>query len=85
MFELNQEFLKAEVESLERGYVETVINLIKGPIFIESVSKELVSAEGDRKEALEKVLKQHESNHKTNTEAKEQLEKIITEAKALLK
>lgn len=85
MFELNQEFLKAEVESLERGYVETVINLIKGPVFIESVSKELVSAEGDRKEALEKVLKQHESNQKTNTEAKEQLEKIITEAKALLK
>lgn len=85
MFEINQEFLEAEIASLERGYVETVINLIKGPIFIESVSKELVSAEGDRKEALEKVLKQHESNQKTNTEAKEQLEKIITEAKALLK
>lgn len=85
MFEINQEFLEAEIASLERGYVETVINLIKGPIFIESVSKELISAEGDRKEALEKVLKQHESNQKTNTEAKEQLEKIITEAKALLK
>lgn len=48
------------------------------------MSKELVTAEGDRKKALEAVLAQHEKNQKTNEEALEQLNAIIPEVKNLL-
>ena len=81
---INQEILAEEIKSLERGYVETAINLIKGPVFIESVSKDLVTAEGERKAALEKVLANHESNQKANEEAVEQLNRIIEAAKKLV-
>ena len=82
---INQEFLKEEILSLEKGYVETVVNLIKGPVFIETLSKELIGMEdGDRKKALESVLAQHEGNQKSNEEALEKLNAIIPEVKKLL-
>lgn len=82
---INQEFLAEEIKSLEKGYVETVINMIKGPVFIEICSKALLEAEGEKKTALEKTLLIHEQNHKTNEEALEQLNRIIVEVKKLIK
>lgn len=82
---VNQEFLAEEIRSLEKGYVETVVNLIKGPVFIEAISKELVGLEdGERKKALEAVLKQHETNQKSNEEALAKLNAIIPKVKELL-
>lgn len=81
---INKELLNKEIESLERGYVETVVNLVKGPVFIEAVSRDLVGAEGERAEALKKVLAQHEANQKANEEAVEQLNAIIPKVKAFL-
>ena len=78
---INQTFLDEEIKSLEKGYMETVINLIKWPVFIESCSKAILETEGEQKEALEKTLFIHEKNDKTNKEAIEQLERIIIEVK----
>lgn len=82
---INQEFLAEEIKSLEKWYVETVINLIKWPVFIESCSKALLEAEWEQAEALEKTLKVHERNDKTNKEAIEQLEVILKEVKKFIK
>ena len=82
---INQEFLAEEIKSLEKGYVETVINLIKWPILMETCSKALLEAEWEKKTALERTIALHESNYKTNNEAVEQLNRIITEAKKLIK
>lgn len=82
---INQKFLAQEIESLERGYVETAINLIKWPIFIEACEKDLEQSEWERKEAIEKTLSVHKANQKANEEAILQLNRIIVEAKKLIK
>lgn len=82
---INQEFLAEEIKSLEKWYVETVVNLIKWPIFIETCSKAILESEGEKKAALEKTLSLHENNQKTNEEAVEQLNRIITEVKKFIK
>ena len=82
---INQEYIKQELESLERGYVETVINLIKGPIFIDNCERSIKEAEGERKDSMEKLLEQHKTNQSTNKEALETLEKVILEVKTLIK
>jgi hypothetical protein len=81
---INQEFLADEIKSLEKWYVETLINLIKWPIFIESCKNGIEIADEARKEALEKALKSHLANQDANEEAVEQLNKIITEAKTYI-
>lgn len=85
MTEVNQKFLEEEIASLEKGYVETVINLIKGPVFVETCNRAIESAEGERKQALEKTLAIHVTNNESNKEAEEQLRKIISEVKKLRK
>lgn len=82
---INQEHLKAQIEALEGGYVETIINLIKWPEFIKACENDLVKAEWERKEALEKTLAQHKKNQETNEQAIVQLNTIIVEARKYLK
>lgn len=81
---INQEFLKEEIKSLEKGYVETLINLIKWPLFIKDCEDAILLADGERKEALEKTIKQHQSNEESNQSAVRQLNAIIKEAKKYL-
>lgn len=84
---VNQEHLKAQIDALEGGYVETIINLIKWPEFIKACKAD-IAVEGisdERKTAIEKTLAQHETNQKTNEGAIEQLNTIITEARKYLK
>ena len=57
---------------------------MKCRVFIEAVSRDLVGEEGERAEALKKVLAQHEANQKANEEALEQLNAIIPKVKAFL-
>ena len=83
---INQEFLAQEIASLEKWYVETVVNLIKWPVFIELLSKELLDLEDwERKTALEQVLNTHVWNQKSNEEALDQLNTIIPQVKQLIK
>ena len=83
---INQELLKSQIEALEGGYVETIINLIKWPEFIKAcevdIAVEWISDE--RKAALEKALAQHKTNEVTNQQAIEQLNTIIVEARKFL-
>lgn len=81
---INKELLQAEIEKLEQWYVETAINLIKWPVFIDNCSKAIEVSEWERKTELEKVLDQHKKNQKTNEEAIETLNTILPEVKLLL-
>lgn len=82
---INQDLLKAQIEALEGGYVETIINLIKWPEFIKACEADLAKEITDeRKTALEKTLAQHKTNQVTNEQAIDQLNVIITEARKFL-
>jgi len=81
---VNQEILAEQIKALESGYVETVINLIKWPLFISACEKDLEGANTEKTDALIKALAQHQKNQEANTLAIEQLNVIITEAKKYL-
>lgn len=81
---INKEFLEKELLSLESGYVETVVNIIKGPIFISNCEEDLEKSSDDRKNEMQKLIEKHKENHKTNLEAEKTLAKIIPEVKKLL-
>ena len=83
---INQKILAREIESLEEGYVATVINYVKWPFLIDNCKKGLEEKgiTEERKATLEKALLENEFNHKANQEALETLEKIIPEVKKLL-
>lgn len=82
---INQELLKAQIDALEGGYVETIINLIKWPEFIKACEADLAKdIPEEKKTALQKALDQHKTNQVTNEQAIEQLNVIITEARKYL-
>lgn len=81
---VNQKLLEQQIEALEGGYVETLINLIKWPQFIKACKDDLETASDEKKVALEKALAQHESNEKANSAAIDQLNTIIVEARKYL-
>lgn len=82
---INQDHLKTQIEALEGGYVETLINLIKWPEFIKACETDLEKdITEEKKTALQKALDQHKKNQVTNEQAIEQLNVIITEARTYL-
>lgn len=81
---INQEILAEQIKALEWGYVETLINLIKWPLFIEACEKDLAGANEERADALTKALAQHKKNQETNEVAIIQLNTIIVEARKYL-
>ncbi len=81
---VNQEILAEQIKSLEGGYVETIINLIKWPEFIKACEADLEWANEEKTEALIKTLAQHKKNQDTNEVAIIQLNTIITEARKYL-
>lgn len=84
--ELNQKFLEMEIESLESWYVKSVIELIKWPVFIEQINKELKEAKTpEKKKSLEDAIKNNETNAKWHRESIENLEKIMKEVYKLRK
>lgn len=82
---VNQEILAENIKALEWGYVETLINLIKWPVFIKACEDDLAKDVSDeRKEALMKTLIQHQKNQENNELAIIQLNTIITDARTYL-
>jgi len=81
---INQEILAEQIKALESGYIETIINLIKWPVFIEACEKDLETANEEKTEALIKTLAQHKKNQETNELAIIQLNHIIKEARNFL-
>lgn len=81
---INQEILAEQIKALESGYIETIINLIKWPVFIEACEKGLETANEEKTEALIKTLAQHKKNQETNELAIIQLNHIIKEARNFL-
>jgi len=84
---INQEFLLAEIAKLETGYVDTAVNLLKGPVFIDCTAKAMVDMDvaGEDYKAHAKLLKDHEKNQEVNTEMLENLETILDKVYSLKK
>jgi len=49
IMELNQKFLEEQIEILEKGAVVSTIELIKLPIFVEQINKELENTDNEEK------------------------------------
>lgn len=83
---INQEILKNRIESLEAGYVDSLITLIQWPQFIEACAKDLLEEDitPDRKKSLEEALNKNKIAMKGHSESIDQLNKTITEARTYL-
>lgn len=83
---INQEILKNRIESLEAGYVDSLITLIQWPQFIEACAKDLLE-EGistERKEALENAMEKNKVAMKGHSESIDQLNNTIVQARNYL-
>lgn len=78
--ELNQKFLDEQIEIFEKGYVASIVELIKLPIFVKQIEKELEVCDEEKKKQLETILENNkiqEKGHKENLENIEQILKQI--------
>ena len=83
---INQDILKNRIESLEAGYIDSLVTLIQWPQFVDSICKDLLE-EGitdERKKGLEQALETNNKAIKGHTESMEQLNKTLTEIKTYL-
>lgn len=84
-FELNQQFLKEEIENLEKAYVQSAISLIKVPVFNKRIEEDMkATKDKNRIKSLEDAREQNITLAKGHQESIESLEEIITKAKTLL-
>lgn len=86
MLDINQDFLKEEIAKLEKGYVESMISLIKVPVFIKRINEELETVKDETKiKALKDAIETNLFSKKGHEESLVSYEEIITEARKLLK
>jgi UDP-galactopyranose mutase len=84
--EINQKFLQEEIETLEKWYVKSLIELIKLPIFLEQINKEIETTEDENKiEELKNMISNNEKMSKWHNESLENVEKILKEVYKLKK
>lgn len=84
--EVNQEHLKNAISDLEKGYVDSLISLIKVPVFNKRIRDDLKTEKDKNKiKELNNVFETNQMQEKAHKESIENLEEIITEAKKLLK
>ena len=85
--EINQEHLEAAISELEKGYVTSVIELIKIPVFRKAIEKDLAKKDitKDRKKNLENTLESNKKNEEWHKESMENVEAILTEVYKLRK
>lgn len=83
--ELNQKFLEEQIEVLEKGYVASIIELIKLPIFMEQIDKELNVCKWEKKKQLEILKENNTLQAKWHKESLENTEKILEEVYKLRK
>lgn len=83
---INQDILKNRIESLEAGYIDSLITLIQWPKFIESICKDLLEKwiTDERRKGLEQALDANNKAIKGHTDSMEQLNKTLTEVKTYL-
>lgn len=83
---INQQFLKEEIEKLEKWYIQSLIELIKLPIFLEQINKDIETTENEKKkEELKTMIENNTLLSKWHSESLENTEKILTEVYKLIK
>lgn len=77
---INQQVLEEEILSLERWYVQSHISLIKAPVFIKQIEKEIKTTKDEEKaKRLQDMIEQNEIQTKWHLESIENLELILPE------
>lgn len=75
---LNKKFLEEAIETLEKSYVTSTIELIKLPVFLEQIEKEMeVTKDKIKKEQLKNMVENNSLQAKWHKESLENLEKIL--------
>lgn len=87
MIQINQEHLETEISSLEKGYVTSVVELIKIPVFNKVIQDEIDDKETTeaKREELTKMIVTNETNAAWHKESLENVEAILTEVYKLRK
>ena len=86
IMELNQKFLEEQIEILEKGAVVSTIELIKLPIFVEQINKELENTDNEEKiQWLNDLLENNRRQEKGHKESLENTDKILKEVYKLRK
>ena len=84
--ELNQKFLEEQIEILEKGYVTSTIELIKLPIFVWQIEKELKATKNkDKLKGLNDLLENNSLQKKWHEENLENIEAILEKVYLLRK
>ena len=84
--ELNQQFLQEQIDILEKWYVVSTIELIKLPIFVEQIEKELkITDNENKKQELNHLLENNKIQSKWHKESLENTEKILEQVYKLRK
>lgn len=79
--ELNQRHLEDVIDNLEKGYVTSKVELIKLPIFLKQIKKELRKKTLDdaKRKQLEWMIDNNKIQAKWHIESMENIEQILTE------
>ena len=87
MLEINQEHLEEAISELEKGYVQSVIELIKIPVFKGVIQKDIDSdkTSKEKKKQLEWTLEMNDKSKAGHEESIENLEIILQEVYKLRK
>lgn len=83
--ELNQKFLDEQIEIFEKGYVTSIVELIKLPIFVKQIEKELQVCDEEKKKQLETILENNKIQEKGHKENLENIEEILKQIYLLKK
>ena len=83
--DVNQRHLATAISDLEKGYVDSVIALIKIPVFNKLIDTDLKKATGAKKKELENAKEMNIMQGKAHEESIESLNLIIKEVKKLRK
>ena len=84
--ELNQKFIEEQIEIFEKGYVASVVELIKLPVFVEQINKELeITKDKNKKDELKHLLENNKIQEKGHKENMENIEKILDKVYKLRK
>lgn len=86
MLEINQQHLEDEISSLEKGYVQSLVALIKVPVFNKRIDADLEKEKDAKKrKQLEDAKEMNLIQSKGHQESLENIEEILTEVYKLRK
>lgn len=84
--DINQKHLLDKIDELEKSYVDSLIELIKVPVFNKRIEEDMkATKDKDRIKALEETKEKNKLQERGHKESLKNLEEIITEAKKLIK